>query len=229
MPLPGPAQRTRHGRRARRSDDPRVPTCGTAVQNRRGSVSTMALGSRAQATTLWFEVDAVDRAGCEHNSWPVHSRSSTVCMKRGAPTMASTGHAGRHSAQPMRRSSSMTATSRGFVTPYCGSSGPWFHGQEFDAQGYPRPGGQRSITASPPSDRLGVRTAEKLQDTILSGLRSAAAYASMPTKRVASGRSHRTSPPRCHFPGTPAAGRQRPPTRSTELHSLIGRPGPAKP
>src|SRR2546429_2129877 len=43
--------------------------------------------------------------GATHSSHPVHSARSTVCICWWAPRMASTGHGGRHLAQPMQASS----------------------------------------------------------------------------------------------------------------------------
>jgi hypothetical protein len=44
-------------------------------------------------------------------------------MRRGAPTMASTGHGGRHFVQPMQRSSSMNATVGAASKPWSAFSG----------------------------------------------------------------------------------------------------------
>ena len=43
-----------------------------------------------------------------HNSQPVHSSTSTVCISFDAPTIASTGQAWMHFVQPMQTSSSIT-------------------------------------------------------------------------------------------------------------------------
>jgi hypothetical protein len=56
------------------------------------------------------ERDAIDRAGRRHSSQPVHHEAITVCMSLEAPTIASTGQAWMHLAQPMQAASSMTAT-----------------------------------------------------------------------------------------------------------------------
>ena len=61
--------------------------------------------------------------GGRHRSHPVQCDAITECMRFDAPMMASTGHAGIHSVQPMHRLSSMTATVNGRSTPLAGLSG----------------------------------------------------------------------------------------------------------
>ncbi len=52
-----------------------------------------------------------------HSSHPVHSASITACMRFAPPAIASTGHACRHSVQPMHHVSSMRATCSGPGVP----------------------------------------------------------------------------------------------------------------
>ncbi len=61
--------------------------------------------------------------GAMHRSQPVHSSISTVCMRFGAPTIASTGQAWMHLVQPMQTSSSIKASSGAFSMPLAGFNG----------------------------------------------------------------------------------------------------------
>ena len=61
--------------------------------------------------------------GAMQSLHPVHSAAMTVCMKPAAPTIASTGQAAMHSAQPMQRASSIAATLGDSWLPKAGSSG----------------------------------------------------------------------------------------------------------
>jgi hypothetical protein len=89
--------------------------------------------------------------GAMHSSQPVHSVLSTVCICRGAPMIASTGHGGRQRAQPMQRDSSITATIAGPSLPQLGSRASG--SRPSSAASRPMvaapPGGQRLIGASP--------------------------------------------------------------------------------
>ncbi len=61
--------------------------------------------------------------GGTQRSQPVQSSAMTVCIRFGAPAIASTGHAWMQSVQPMQCASSMRATCSGCSTPHAGSSG----------------------------------------------------------------------------------------------------------
>jgi hypothetical protein len=61
--------------------------------------------------------------GATHNSQPVQRSAITVCVRRRAPIIASTGQGGRHLMHPMHRASSITATNAGPSTPLSGLRG----------------------------------------------------------------------------------------------------------
>jgi hypothetical protein len=69
-----------------------------------------------------IEMQSIGQGG-RHKSHPVQCEAITECMRFDAPMMASTGHAGIHSVQPMHRLSSITATVNGRSTPLEGFSG----------------------------------------------------------------------------------------------------------
>ena len=69
------------------------------------------------------QFDAVDGAGRQAKLAARALRGDHRVHLPGAPTIASTGHAGRQRAQPMHFSSSIHATCAGFGAPNAGSSG----------------------------------------------------------------------------------------------------------
>ena len=81
--------------------------------------------------------------GGTHKSHPVQCEAITECMRFDAPMIASTGHAGIHSVQPMHRLSSMTATVNGRSTPLAGLSGSGARCNSWDSASMPAapPGG----------------------------------------------------------------------------------------
>ena len=89
--------------------------------------------------------------GGTHSSQPVQASINTVCMRLGAPTIASIGQAWIHSVQPIHRSSRMSAAARGCSIPQAGSSG--LHATPSTAARLripaSPPGGQRLMSAAP--------------------------------------------------------------------------------
>jgi hypothetical protein len=88
--------------------------------------------------------------GATQSSHPLHSAARTPCMRFGAPTIASTGHAWMHSVQPMHAASSMHATSSGPGAPRVRSSAGASRPSSLasDATVASPPGGQRLMFAA---------------------------------------------------------------------------------
>ena len=87
--------------------------------------------------------------GATQSSQPLQSDASTPCIRFGAPTIASTGHAWMHSVQPMHVRSSMRAICRGPGSPRDVSSGGGASRPSNSASAaisVSPPGGQRSMS-----------------------------------------------------------------------------------